>query len=89
MSNHQGAFDIFLIYGFLGRNFKWMMKHQLRKMPFVGRACAAAHHIFVDKRTPKKVKETIDQCTFSVATRNVFNDISRGSTLVYWPYGSV
>ena len=23
--NHQGAFDIFLIYGFLGRNFKWMM----------------------------------------------------------------
>ena len=21
--NHQGAFDIFLIYGFLGRNFKW------------------------------------------------------------------
>ena len=24
--NHQGSFDIFLIYGFLGRNFKWMMK---------------------------------------------------------------
>lgn len=29
--NHQGAFDIFLIYGFLGRNFKWMMKKSLRK----------------------------------------------------------
>ena len=27
--NHQGAFDIFLIYGFLGRNFKWMMKSRL------------------------------------------------------------
>ena len=26
VANHQGAFDIFLIYGFLGRNFKWMMK---------------------------------------------------------------
>ena len=25
VANHQGAFDIFLIYGFLGRNFKWMM----------------------------------------------------------------
>lgn len=24
--NHQGSFDIFLIYGFIGRNFKWMMK---------------------------------------------------------------
>ena len=37
--NHQGAFDIFLIYGFLGRNFKWMMKKSLRKLPFVGKAC--------------------------------------------------
>ena len=26
VSNHQGAFDIFLIYGYLNRNFKWMMK---------------------------------------------------------------
>ena len=32
-ANHQGAFDIFMIYGFLGRNFKWMMKQSLRKIP--------------------------------------------------------
>ena len=36
--NHQGSFDIFLIYGFIGRNFKWMMKKSLRKLPFVGKA---------------------------------------------------
>ena len=24
--NHQGSFDIFLIYGFIGRNFKWMIR---------------------------------------------------------------
>lgn len=30
VSNHQ-AFDIFLIYGFLNRNFKWMMKKSLRR----------------------------------------------------------
>ena len=35
--NHQGSFDIFLIYGFIGRNFKWMMKKSLRKIPFVGK----------------------------------------------------
>ena len=45
VANHQGAFDIFLIYGFLGRNFKWMMKQSLRKIPFVGKACEAAHHV--------------------------------------------
>ena len=52
VANHQGAFDIFLIYGFLGRNFKWMMKHQLKKIPFVGYACTKSHQIFVDKRGP-------------------------------------
>lgn len=33
LANHQGAFDIFLIYGFLGRNFKWMMKKVSAKFP--------------------------------------------------------
>ena len=61
VSNHQGMFDIFLIYGHLCRNFKWMMKHQLRSMPFVGFACEKAHHIFVDRRGPKKIKETYDK----------------------------
>lgn len=26
VANHQGAFDIFSIYGYLGHNFRWMMK---------------------------------------------------------------
>lgn len=59
--NHQGAFDIFLIYGFLGRNFKWMMKKSLRKIPFVGKACESARHIFVDRSSPKKVLATMLQ----------------------------
>ena len=71
VSNHQGAFDIFMIYGFL--------KHQLRKMPFIGRACAAAHHIFVDKRSPSKVKETYDKA------RETLQD---GMSLVVFPEGS-
>ena len=58
VANHQGAFDIFLIYGFLGRNFKWMMKKSLRKIFLVGKACESARHIFVDKSGPKKIQET-------------------------------
>ena len=58
VANHQGAFDIFLIYGYLNRNFKWMMKYQLRRIPLVGWACAKARHIFVDKRGPKKIMAT-------------------------------
>lgn len=79
VANHQGAFDIFLIYGFLGRNFKWMMKKSLRKMPFIGAACQAAGHIFVDKSGPSKVKETIAHA------RKVLRG---GTSLVVFPEGS-
>ena len=60
VANHQGAFDIFLIYGFRGRNFKWMMKRQLRQVPFVGFACERSHQIFVDKRGPSKIRKTYE-----------------------------
>jgi 1-acyl-sn-glycerol-3-phosphate acyltransferase len=61
VANHQGAFDIFLVYGYLGRNFKWMMKQQLRKLPFIGYACEKSHQIFVDKRGPSKVRATYEK----------------------------
>ncbi len=84
VSNHQGAFDIFLIYGFLGRNFKWMMKYQLGKIPFVGYACRKSHQIFVDKRgvgkvrqTYKAARETLEQGNLSVV---VFPEGSRSFT---------
>ena len=79
VANHQGAFDIFLIYGFLGRNFKWMMKKSLRKLPFVGKACESAGHIFVDRSGPKKVLETIQQAKAS---------LKDGVSLVVFPEGA-
>ena len=79
VANHQGSFDIFLIYGFLNRNFKWMMKKSLRKAPFIGKACETARHIFVDKSGPKKIMETINQ------GRHTLKD---GMSLVIFPEGS-
>lgn len=77
--NHQGAFDIFLIYGFLGRNFKWMMKKSLRKIPFVGKACESAGHIFVDRSNPKKMLSTMRQAEAS---------LTDGVSLVVFPEGA-
>ena len=79
VANHQGSFDIFLIYGFIGRNFKWMMKKSLRKLPFVGKACESAGHIFVDHSGPKKVLETIQQAKAS---------LKDGVSLVVFPEGA-
>ena len=79
VANHQGAFDIFLIYGYLGRHFKWMMKYSLRKIPVVGWACEKSHQIFVDKRGPKKIKATYD------AARNT---LKGGISVTVFPEGS-
>ena len=79
VANHQGAFDIFLVYGFLGRNFKWMMKKGLRKLPFVGKASESAGHIFVDKSGPKKIQATINHA------REV---LQGGTSLVVFPEGA-
>ena len=79
VANHQGAFDIFLVYGYLGRNFKWMMKRSLRKMPFVGFACEKSHQIFVDKRGPSKIRATYD------AARRT---LQGGTSLTVFPEGA-
>ena len=79
VANHQGPVDIFLIYGYLGRNFNWMMKKALRKMPLVGVACEKARHIFVDKSGPKAIKETIDKARAT---------LQNGTSLVVFPEGS-
>lgn len=78
VANHQGAYDIFLIYGYLGHKFKWMMKSSLRRIPFVGAACAAAGFIFVD-RSGKGLREML------AAAEKI---LTGGMSLVVFPEGS-
>mgnify|MGYP003290890224 FL=1 len=61
VSNHQSMFDVWLIYGWLPVIFKWLMKAELRKVPFVGTAGKAAGHIFVDRRNPKAAMESMEE----------------------------
>ena len=56
-----------------------MMKYQLRKIPFVGFACEKSHQIFVDKRGPRKVKETYDKARATLCG---------GMSLVVFPEGA-
>jgi 1-acyl-sn-glycerol-3-phosphate acyltransferase len=79
VANHQGIFDIFLIYGHLGRNFKWMMKKQLGHIPFLGYACKKSHQIFVDKSGPRAVKRTYD------AAREILQE---GYSVTVFPEGA-
>lgn len=79
IANHQGAFDIFLIAGYLHRPFKWMMKQSLRSIPFVGWACEKAGFIFVDKTSRHGLMQTIKDA------REALQD---GSSMAIFPEGS-
>lgn len=59
VSNHQSFMDVFAIYGWLPSVFKWLMKKELRRIPLIGTACAAAGHIYVDRTHPRAAMESL------------------------------
>ncbi len=67
VANHQGAFDIFLTYGYLDQNIKWVQKYELRKIPFVGKASEIAGHVFVDSSNTRTLTQTIDKAERELA----------------------
>lgn len=79
IANHQGAFDIFLVYGFLNQNIKWVQKASLRKIPLVGFASAMAGHVFVDNSSAVARKKTIDEAK---------EQIVDGVSMMMFPEGS-
>ena len=79
VANHQGAYDIFTIYGFLGHNFKWLMKKSLEKIFLVGAACKNAKHVFVDDSNIAGIKDTIAKAE---------DTLKDGMSLVIFPEGS-
>ncbi len=79
VANHQGAFDIFLVYGYLGQPIKWIMKQSLRKIPLVGKACESAGFIFVDSSSPQAAAKTITQAK---------ERLKNGASVFLFPEGS-
>lgn len=77
--NHQSAFDIFLIYGYLGYNIKWVQKHSLRRIPFVGKASEVAGHVFVNQSSLKSMIDTI---------RKAKEELQEGVSMVIFPEGA-
>ena len=101
VSNHQSLFDVWLVYGWLPVIFKWLMKAELRKVPFVGTGCKAAGHIFVDRRNAKAAMESLKEvekqlvngvCTviFPEGTRSLNGEVGRfkrGAFQIAWDLG--
>lgn len=79
VSNHQSFLDVFAIYGWLPANFKWLMKKELRRIPFVGFACKVAGHIFVDRANPVAAFRSI---------KEIEAELQNGVSTVIFPEGT-
>jgi 1-acyl-sn-glycerol-3-phosphate acyltransferase len=79
VSNHQSQFDIFVLYGWLGVDFKWVIKMELRKVPFIGIACERIGHIFIDRSDRAKALAAIN-----AAKKNIVN----GTSVIFFPEGT-
>jgi len=79
VANHQGAYDIFSIYGYLGHQFRWMMKKSLEKIPFVGYSCRVSGHIYVDNSSPAAIRHTMELAE---------KQLKGGMSLVVFPEGA-
>jgi 1-acyl-sn-glycerol-3-phosphate acyltransferase len=78
-SNHQSAYDILVIYGWLRLDLKWVMKQELRKIPAIGIGCEKAGHIFVERRNPKQA---------ALAINAALQRLGGGIGILFFPEGT-
>ncbi|TDR18499.1 lysophospholipid acyltransferase family protein [Marinicella litoralis] len=79
VANHQSTYDILVIYGYLPLDFKWVMKIELRKVPFLGFACEKMGHIYVDRRNRQASIQAME------AAKEKLID---GTSVVFFPEGT-
>lgn len=78
-ANHQSHYDIYVLYGWLGVDFKWVMKKELENVPVLGLACKALGHIFIDRSDSKGAVDTIN-----AAKAKIVN----GTSVLFFPEGT-
>ncbi len=79
VANHQSFYDVFVLYGFLGIDFKWVMKQEMRSIPGVGIGCEKVGHIFIDRSNRKAALASI---------KSAQSKIGNGTSVVFFPEGT-
>ena len=77
--NHQSQYDIFLVYGWLKLDLKWVLKAEIRKIPGVGIGCEKAGHIYVDRSNPELSRK---------AVRDALDSVGDGVGVLFFPEGT-
>lgn len=79
VSNHQSQYDIFVLYGWLGVDFRWVMKQELRRAPMIGVACERVGHIFIDRSNARAAARSLERAK---------SKITGGTSVLFFPEGT-
>ena len=79
VSNHQSQCDILVLYGWLGIDFKWVMKQELRRVLGIGVACERLGHIFIDR---------FDHASALATLESAKTKIVDGTSVIFFPEGT-
>jgi len=79
VSNHRSHYDVFVLYGWLGIDFKWVMKKELRNVPALGVACEKLEHIFIDRSDKKTALKSLNDAK---------KIIKNGTSVIFFPEGT-
>lgn len=77
--NHQSYYDIFVMYGWLGKYIRWVMKQELRKVPVFGFCCDKMGHIYIDRSSTEAAIKSLN---------NAKKTLSDGSSVIMFPEGT-
>jgi 1-acyl-sn-glycerol-3-phosphate acyltransferase len=89
VSNHQSYYDIFLIYGWLGIDIKWIMKKELARIPGLGFGSRKVGHIFLDRSNSRVALESLNEAKKKLVMGTsvvIFPEGTRSKTGVIGPF---
>lgn len=61
VANHQSVYDMLAIFGHLKMNLRWVMKKELRKVPFLGYSSYRVGNVFVDRSNTDAAIQSIER----------------------------
>jgi len=78
-ANHTSQFDIFVLQGYLGHDFRWMAKKELFEIPVFGRGMRRAGYIPVDRSRGREALKSL---------REAARRIANGTSVIIFPEGT-
>jgi 1-acyl-sn-glycerol-3-phosphate acyltransferase len=78
-SNHQSSYDIFVLFGWLGVDLKWVIKTELTKYPVFGYAVEKGGNIVIDRSNPKEAYESLEKAR---------QKVTGGTSIIMLPEGT-